>query len=1468
MDNAITREDLDRARQSGQFTPAEVNGLADGERPRMMAAGFTQAEINEYYGIEPPTDHPIRDFFKGAAEKTFGYGRTDVPSFEDYWTAGWDNSITHLINGAPSTTQLPEDSPMAQRLTMGTAQLAGDLPAMVASAFATGTASGGNPLVAAGAAFGIPAGLRPLLIQSYKGGTRSFSEFWGLVKTAAWETFKGAATGVLTEGAGQLASKVGSGAIETGSTAVNKVLQSPAAQMAANTAKLPAQIATMTTVGAALEGRIPEPKEFLDGAILFFGMHGAVKGGARLTDLYVKTGKSPVDALKDMATDPTVREDLLSTSSEVPRAYEHLVEPPKPPEVDHTAHAPEEFRAFAGSYEPTYEGMHRAAQDFVISKNNETGHEHLVAVDENGKTVTHHVTDNNAKTVSPSDDLHKLLQDPANSITLHHNHPSGSTVSKNDIAALSYPGSKMIVAHGKDGQFAAVRLTDFGRKAIEGLSLDAASAKLLGIQEKVQKALVDHLRAAVTEGRYTPEQATSILAETRNRALANNGMIEYHSSHGVDAVPEMEYNEIQAVADKAAARAIEKAGIENVGKTTDDRRAFTVRPGEGTASVFGRNEDQRPRSEPAGAGGGGAGGKSPIGTDGPEFLDASRKVLSKVSVGEKAGKKYGFDELYKDAVDSLSPLKDVVKLITDGQNIPVSKDPYKLARLSRGVNGKAEHFLDFGTFDFKTMKNNGRGLRAILDPVKDDLDNFRAYVVAKRAFDLEKRQIESGIDKGAAREVVKAFDKKFGKVFAELKEYQDKSLQYIRDAGLLTPEAYEAMKEANRDYVPFYRVMDTEGTKGVGKGFQARNPVKGIKGSERRIVDPIESIIKNTYLYLNLAEKNRVGNALVDLAATSPRGSDFVTKAETPMRPTNIGAAEIEKFLKDHDIAATVDADTMVVFRPNAFFPADNQIRVFRNGKPELYDVDPQLAETLKGLDAEGTSLVFKILGAPVKTLRAGVTLNPDFMARNIIRDQLTAGIFSQGNYRPFIDAFNGLGSIVKKDEAFTDWLKSGGANANFVSLDRTYLQEHMQKLLTDAPVRNLIKSPLHALRILSELTENATRVGEYKRVTRGAQDPESIAKAGFSSREVTLDFARIGARTRAVNQIVAFWNATVQGQDRMVRAFVDKPLATTAKTVAGITVPSVLLYLANKDDQRYKDLPQWQKDLYWIVLTDDHIFRIPKPFELGLMFGTAAERFTQFILEHDPKAFDGFLDQTGQAVAPAVVPTVMAPFIETWANKSLFTDAPLIPADRENMLPEYQYRPNTTELTKAVGSMLAKLPGMKESPFVAPVNIDQFIQDWSGGLGVSLVNMADTALRKTGVLPDMPKPAATLADMPFIKAFMIRHPSMGTQPITDFYKRYQSTEKALNTIKKLAKEGNADAAIQEMNARQGNLVRLTPVKNGLDNAVSMIRLIEQNPQIPSDEKRQLIDKLYFQVNEMAKQGNSIMDQVEGKSRK
>ncbi len=717
----------------------------------------------------------------------------------------------------------------------------------------------------------------------------------------------------------------------------------------------------------------------------------------------------------------------------------------------------------------------------------------------------------------------------------------------------------------------------------------------------------------------------------------------------------------------------------------------------------------------------------------------------------------------------------------------------------------------------------------------------------------------------AAQKVIADGEGTYGKMAQEVVEYQNNLLKYLRDSGVLSDDAFSAMTEAGKNYIPFYRMMG-EGEKGgggAGKGFGPGNPVKRLKGSDRDIIDPLESIIKNTYAYVSIAERNAVGIKLID--ALKADGAEVkVTKAAKD--------AELTAYLKENGVA---NPEAIVDFVKSAV-PEEggDTLGAFRNGVKEVVKVnDPDLVTAFRGLDQTSAGLLTKIIAAPAKTLRAGAVLSPDFIVRNVVRDFMTAFVNSKGVFSP-IDTFKGLKSAIRKDADFQDWLKGGGANSTMVALDRAYMQESLQKLNAETGLMRRswnVVNPINALRVTSELMENATRLGEFKKLTGPTK--ENIQTAAFASREVTLDFARIGASMRAYNMITAFGNAQIQGLDRIGRAFIDRPTNTMLKVAGGITLPSVLLWFANRDDKRVQDLPAWQKDMFWIVATKDHLYRIPKPFELGVVFGSGVERVLDATVGNNPEAFDKFSKSVIDVLLPNMVPTAAQPLVEQFANRSTFSDRTLIPADMEKHLPEYQYTPYTTELSKALGKMVSAFPGMRATatgpgaPFgpvaramSSPILLENYIRSWTGGLGTYALQMADAGLRKTGVLPDPVMPASTLADIPVVKAFVVRYPSASAQSIQDFYDQHEVQKKFYDTWSAKAKEGDGEA-MARIQAAGGPMMflRLDAIKNTLSEHSKLVRDITKNPTIKPDEKRQLIDGLYFNMIEIGKAGCQMM---------
>jgi len=967
--------------------------------------------------------------------------------------------------------------------------------------------------------------------------------------------------------------------------------------------------------------------------------------------------------------------------------------------------------------------------------------------------------------------------------------------------------------------------------------------------------------------------------------------------------------------------------------------------------------------------------------------DAQQKILSKISIGEHTDKEpMTWQKLYTNVVDNLNPFREAVKQATKNkEELPTVDDPYQLARLTRGVFGKATQFLEYGTYDFKTYDNNGASLKAILQkgagrdlpeitsPEKVDLNGFRAYIASRRTVELAARGIEPGFDVEAAKVVVKE-GKHFEAVARELTNYQNRLTKYLKDAGVISEDAHKAMMDANKEYVPFFRVMDDEsGGFGFNRGGGG-SPIKKIKGSDRHTIDPIESVIKNTYLYVAMAEHNAVGLKFIEMANKSGAPETFYRKVPQKIQATTLRENEIKalfdefvtvrkqtsterttatksasesksetiggedaapqskqgKIVRDRVFEALSargfskgEAEQMIarleaksgggttmteskttvetlikeiekteyipeidirlphevatIFRAIKEPLRDNEIAVFENGKRNVYEVDKDLAEAFKAADGETAGLLMKVFTLPARTLRAGAVLSPDFIFRNIIRDQQMAFLLSKAGYIPMLDFMRGLASLAKKDTDFQNFLKSGGANATIVAMDRQYLQDHMKSLLANKTVMekswNVVKSPLHILQILTELAENSTRLGEFKRVSGGLTEKAAIQEGGFAARELT-DFARHGAKTRALSMLSAFWNASLQGEDRMYRGLAEKPFETSAKAFAAITLPSILLWLNNKDDPRWKDIPRWQKDTMWIVMTKDHIYRIPKAHSAGILFGSIPERMLEAWSEENPKAFKDLEASILSNFIPVPMPTTPAPVVEQFANRSTFTDQPLIPSDVEGLLPEYQYTQYTTELAKQLGATMAAFPGMRDRSLergpiagvaralTSPILIENYVRAWTGGLGMYVLQTADKALREAGVLPDPIKPLSTLDDIPIVKAFTIRYPTATAQSIQDFNDQYFKEKRYYDSWIRKLEDSDVAAAARIRAMAPAAWDEAADLRRVIGDLGKYIRDVYGNPQFSESDKQQLIDTAYFQMINLSRAGTQMMQDV------
>jgi hypothetical protein len=794
-----------------------------------------------------------------------------------------------------------------------------------------------------------------------------------------------------------------------------------------------------------------------------------------------------------------------------------------------------------------------------------------------------------------------------------------------------------------------------------------------------------------------------------------------------------------------------------------------------------------------------------------------------------------------------------------------------LAHLVRGSAGTAEHFVKRGTLDYNTLQVKGKSLEAVLRPVSKQFDEFLHYAVSRRAAELHGRGVETGIRPEDASAVVEKYigREHFPRAFDDLQTYQQHLLEYLRDAKVISGDSFERILAQNEHYLPFYRVLDEEAARRAGGGSvfgKLFSPVKRIKGSGRDIINPFESIIKNTYLYTRLAARQRVSQALAKLAEREGAGV-WIERIPAPTTVTKFSFGEIEnqlgKLLGERlDVEGMTELqrqalaeEMLAVYRPGDYFGKDNIISVLQGDKRVWYEVDPDLYKAMMGLSHEQAGSLTRLLTFPAKALRIGATLSLEFIGRNPIRDQLAAFVQSEYGFKPGFDWGRGLFHMLKRDDLFWKWRAAGGEQAALQDLDRNSLAKSVRDVLGRPPgagevLKDVIKSPIELLRLLSAAAEDATRIGEFARgVEREGTSRAGLEKAAAASREVSVDFARHGAKTEAIRMMTAFWNARLQGYYRLARSMRDHPVRTTARAGIAITMPSVALFYANKDDPEYWAKPQWERDLFWHVKLRGTYYKIPKPFELGIIFGTIPEHLLEWAHTQDPKGLHDALTQTiGSDISSLLpIPTTLVPLIENFANWSLFRRQPIVSRTLEDVQPAYQFTEGTSEVAKGLGRMLN----------LSPQKIDNLLFGWTGGLGRMAVDMGDVGGQQIGLLPEEPRPSKTAADIPGVRGFVSKPAGRGSEDVERFYEAWSNAREAKSTRDLLNREDRLDEldAFEDKNADL--LDRYDDLKDYADELASLrheIAELSRDESLTPDQRRREVEKLGRDMQQVAQE--------------
>lgn len=445
--------------------------------------------------------------------------------------------------------------------------------------------------------------------------------------------------------------------------------------------------------------------------------------------------------------------------------------------------------------------------------------------------------------------------------------------------------------------------------------------------------------------------------------------------------------------------------------------------------------------------------------------------------------------------------------------------------------------------------------------------------------------------------------------------------------GLQSADDIAMWKAKYQFYIPLMREQDDgDGSpqQGTGNGISVRGESsKRRTGSDRAVVDILANIAMARENAITRGENNRVGNALLGLAILNPN-PDF----------WKVNVAKMRK---------TFDKNTgMVVLAPKPNYKGDKSVVVVRrpgkNGEiveatitfNERNPRAMRMAAALKNMDGDQMSDFVRGFASITRYFASiNTRFNPVFAVVNGLRDlqaalvNLSSTPLKGKQWKVFKKVFPALGAIYmseRRDRAGlkpsnqrrTNWEqmqldggKTGFRALFFTSEDRAKEIESAFKQASEGKGLRMFKmlayrAVFNFVSDFNEAIENAARLAVYEVALESGM---SRMEAASSSKEITVNFNRKGTVAPTVGAFYAFFNAAVQGTDRMIETL--RGPAGVKIALGGIALgvmQTALFAMAGFDEDEPPEFIRERNFIIPIPFTDGKYVAIPYPLGLHVL--------------------------------------------------------------------------------------------------------------------------------------------------------------------------------------------------------------------------------------------------------------------------
>ncbi len=678
-------------------------------------------------------------------------------------------------------------------------------------------------------------------------------------------------------------------------------------------------------------------------------------------------------------------------------------------------------------------------------------------------------------------------------------------------------------------------------------------------------------------------------------------------------------------------------------------------------------------------------------------------------------------------VDSTAPIEDILSSAQKKGKFQVLPTKDISPQIDRSIRSRelAGQFL----------KDNG-----MVDVIRGvpDVNALDQYLIAKHAPEVATT---TGRNPQADAQLVKDLAPTYEPYAQKVVQYGQRVLDYATQSGLVSKKTAMMLKQKYPNYVPLNRIFNAleqvKPPEGVGvrgpASISGQSVVQKLKGSERAIQNPIESLLTKTTDAFAQGERNQAGQMLASYK-------------DLPGNPFQL------KELKPGESAL-------------------HTISYLDNGVKKIFETTPEVAQAAKFLDKRQLGFIGNLFATPVRLARVGITgVNVPFIASNVVKDQVSATINSE---RPLATSIanpavfvKSLWNAVGHGAEYDNWIRSAGGGTSF-DISRSAPETSVAQIRAGANIGSKIKyTATHPQELLRAVENIVNRGEELTRLQQFTGTKEALLKQGRTaadanilaakaSRDNTVNFGRSGDWGKALNSVFLYMNAGIQGSRTLVRSLQQRPIQTAAKIGLTVFTPLAAVTAWNMSDpkrlQAYNDIRDFEKENNMVIIppnpTKDasgkwNVIKIPFSQEIANLTIPVRKSIEAMHGASPPTFMDvaGALlgsstslnTQTPNALIGQFIPQAIKPPLEATLNKNLFTGTDIVPqylpaGASKDLPPDQQVYPDTSGTARAIGKVVN----------TSPLKVEQFIKSTAGGVGSQALNASDTVLNKLGLIPN-----------------------------------------------------------------------------------------------------------------------------------